>query len=124
MPITSDQFDGLSEDADSPTAGTNADRILSFLRTNPETAFTQSEIAANTGVKTGSVGPTLVRLRERGRVDHRETYWRISDHEQSVDAAGEHAAATLGEQEYADETPVLNEWEEHAVDPRTRRNDE
>ena len=124
MPITSDQFEGLSEDADGPAAGTNADQILSFLRAHPETAFTQSEIAANTGVKTGSVGPTLVRLRKRGRVDHRQTYWRISDHEQGVDAAGEHATAILAEREGIDETPALEEWEPHAVDPRTHRDDE
>ena len=60
MPITSDEFEELSVDAGEPAAGTNADRILVFLREHPETAYTQSEIAANTGVKSGSVGPTLV----------------------------------------------------------------
>ena len=123
MPITSDEFEELSSTPGEPAAGTNADRILSFLRDHPETAYTQSEIAANTGVKSGSVGPTLVRLRERGRVDHREPYWRISDHEQSVDAAGEHAAATLTEREQAEHPPHLSEWEPHAVDPRTLRDD-
>ncbi|MFB6294106.1 MAG: MarR family transcriptional regulator [Halonotius sp.] len=123
MPITSDEFEDLSAEAGEPAAGTNADRILSFLREHPERAFTQSEIAAETGVKTGSVGPTLVRLRERGRVDHREPYWRVSDHERSVDDAGGHGAATLSERERG-EPPRLDAWEDHAVDPRTLRDDE
>lgn len=124
MPITGDEFENLSADAGEPAAGTNADRILSFLREHPETAFTQSEIAAETGVKSGSVGPTLVRLRERGRVDHREPYWRVSDHERSIDAASRHGTATLGEREGTDDPPRLGEWEAHAVDPRTLRDDE
>ena len=123
MPITSDEFEDLSAEAGEPAAGTNADRILSFLREHPKTAFTQSEIAAETGVKTGSVGPTLVRLRERGRVDHREPYWRVSDHERSVDDAAAHGTATLSERE-GGEPPLLDEWEDHAVDPRTLRDDE
>jgi DNA-binding MarR family transcriptional regulator len=38
---------------------------MEILRENPDKAFRQSEIAEKTRVKTGSVGPTLVRLRER-----------------------------------------------------------
>lgn len=120
MPISSDRFERISSDADTdPASPTNADRILSFLREHPEQAFTQSEIAANTEVTSGSVGPTLVRLRERGRVDHRGNYWRVSDHDRSVDAATGHAAAAIEEREGADDVPSYDEWQEHAVDPRT-----
>jgi hypothetical protein len=121
MPISGDQFERLSEDGDGPTPGTNAVRILRFLRARPDMAFTQSEIADETGVKPGSVGPTLVRLRERGRVDHRGTYWRVSDHDRSVDAAVGHATDTLADREADGETPSLESWEAHAVDPRDHR---
>lgn len=117
MPISSDRFEDIADDG-GPSPGTNADRILSFLREHPDKAFTQSEIAAQTEVKSGSVGPTLVRLRERGRVDHRGTYWRVSDHDEAVDAATNHTAATLSEREGSGETPNYEEWQEHAVDPR------
>jgi len=118
MPISTDRFEDIPEDGDGPAPGTNGATILEFLREYPDKAFTQSEIAEAADVKAGSVGPTLVRLRERGRVDHRGTYWRVSDHERGVDAATGHAAATAAEREGEDETPDYEEWREHAVDPR------
>lgn len=58
MPISKDRFEEMGEDGDGdvPTPGTNAARILTFFRCHPDKAFTQSEIAAETDVKTGSVG--------------------------------------------------------------------
>lgn len=117
MPISADRFENIDEDE--PTPGTNAHEILSFLEQNPEQAFTQSEIAAATDVTSGSVGPTLVRLRERGRVDHRGTYWRVSDHVRSVDAAEALAADAADSRE--DEAFEHEEWMEHATDPREGR---
>ncbi|WP_226022426.1 MarR family transcriptional regulator [Halomicrobium salinisoli] len=109
MPISKDQFEDLDDDEGGPTPGTNAAVILEFLRENPNKAFTQSEIAGETDVKTGSVGPTLVRLRERGRVDHRGKYWRVSDHDRNADAAVRHAAASLADREAEGETPSMEE---------------
>jgi hypothetical protein len=125
MPTSTDRFEQLGADGeeDGPTPGTNAAAILAFLRDNPDKAYTQSEIADATDVKAGSVGPTLVRLRERGRVDHRGKYWSVSDHEESVDDAPGHAAATLAAREDDEETPRMAEWQDHAVDPRDHRDD-
>jgi len=123
VPISKDQFEEMSDDGDDSAPGTNAARIREFLRDRPDEAFTQSEIADATEVKAGSVGPTLVRLRERGRVDHRGTYWRISDHDRSLDAAAGHATAALASRETDEETPRMSEWGDHAVDPRERRDD-
>lgn len=119
MPIGADRFESLTDDEDGPTPGTNAHEILSFLEEHPDTAFTQSEVAAATDVSKGSVGPTLVRLRENGRVDHRGTYWRVSDHVRSVDATGAHAADVAAR--YEDDPMAYDEWQEHAVDPREDR---
>lgn len=121
MPIDGEQFESIPPDDEGPAPGTNADKVLSFLRANPDQAFTQSEIAEATDVTRGSVGPTLVRLRDRGRVDHRGTYWRISDHERSVDAATAHGASAAQAREGEDETPDPEAWQEHAVDPREHR---
>jgi hypothetical protein len=117
VPISSDRFEALGDDTDGPTPGTNAAKLLAFLRSNPDKAFTQSELAAETDVTAGSVGPTLVRLRERGRVDHRGNYWRVSDHDSGVDDAAGHAAGALFDRESEGETPEMAEWEGHAVDP-------
>lgn len=119
MPISTDQFDDIDPEEDGPTPGTNARTILDFLAANPDHAFTQSEIGEATGVTRGSVGPTLVRLRERGRVDHRGRYWKVSDHERSTDAAVDHANEVAASHE--DEPFAFDEWQEHAVDPREDR---
>ena len=123
MPISKEQFEEMRDAKGRETPGTNAAQILDFLRAHPDKAFTQSEIATKTEVKSGSVGPTLVRLRERGRVDHRGTYWRISDHDRSLDASTGQAAAVLAERETDEETPVMADWQDHAVDPRSNRDE-
>lgn len=125
MPISNDRFEELGDDrdGDGPTPGTNAAKILGFLRRYPDKAFTQSEITDRTTVKQGSVGPTLVRLRERGRVDHRGKYWRVSDHDESLTAATGHPAAALAAREGDEERPQMEEWQEHAVDPREHRDE-
>lgn len=119
MPISADRFEAIDDDGDGPTPGTNAHTILSFLESNPDQAFTQTEIAEATGITRGSVGPTLVRLRDADRVDHRGTYWRVSDHVRSLDASLSQAAEVASHRE---DTPFdYEEWRTHAVDPRSDR---
>jgi len=119
MPISADRFEAIDDDEGQPGPETNAAKILEFLEKNANEAFTQTEIAQATEVKRGSVGPTLVRLRERGQVDHRGRYWRISDHDRSIDAATAHASEVAASYE---ESPFeYDEWQEYAVDPRERR---
>jgi len=144
MPISGDRFEDIDDDG--PTPGTNAHAIVSFLAADPEQAYTQSEIVAATDVTRGSVGPTLVRLRERGHVDHRGTYWRIADRtgadrtgagataseRRDGDRAGEAAAADgaddTADGDTADAVEAGNataddgldyeDWQAYAVDPR------
>lgn len=119
MPISADRFEAIDDGDDGPKPGTNAHEILAFLETNPDRAYTQSEIADATGVTRGSIGPTLVRLRDAGRVDHRATYWRASDHTRSLDAALGLASEAAGGRE--DEPFEYEEWQEYAADPRDDR---
>lgn len=121
MPIEADRFEEIDDDG--PTAGTNADDILSFLRDNPDKAFTRGEIAERTGVKTGSVGPTLVRLRQKGRVEHRGRYWRVSDHERGVEVSVGLSSASAAAREDGEGDGGFDQdsWREHAVDPRESR---
>jgi hypothetical protein len=111
------------EGDDEPRRGTNADRILRLLREHPEQAFRPTDIAERLDIPAGSIGPTLGRLRERGRVEHNEPYWILSDHEQATDAATGHAGAALAAREDANEQPEMEEWQAHAVDPREHRSD-
>ena len=105
MPIEADRFNEMEDDGDE-TPGTNAHEILGFLRNNPDKAFTQTEIAEATDVKKGSVGPTLVRLRE-------------SDHDRSLDSPTALSGSVAESRE--EEEFNRDEWLEHAVDPREER---
>lgn len=118
MPISADRFEEIDDDS-GPAPETNADEILSFLESHADQAFTQSEIVEATGVTSGSVGPTLTRLRAAGRVDHRGHYWRVSDHVRSVGAATGHAGDVAAS--YEDEPMAYDEWQNYAVDPREDR---
>ena len=93
--------------------------LLKYGNLPPNQAFTPSKIAEAIGVNQHSVEPTLVRLREDGRIDHRGTYWRMSDHVRSVDAATGHTGDVAAS--YEDEPMAYDEWQEHAVDPRDDR---
>jgi len=77
MPITKDRFEVLDDSGVSP--GTNAETIVDFLLQHQDHAFRQKEIAEETGIPRGSIGPTLNRLEARGVVVHRNTYWAIDD---------------------------------------------
>lgn len=118
MPIEADKFKEMSDDGD-VNPGTNEYEVVSFLRENPGKAYTQSEIAEETGVKQGSIGPTLVRLREKGRVEHKGKYWRISDYDKSVDSALGLSSSTA--ESHEDEGFDKEEWLKHSVDPREDR---
>lgn len=122
MPISADRFEDIDAESPLPKPETNGEAILSFLAAHADQAFTQSEIADATDVAVGSVGPTLVRLRERGRVDHRGTYWRVSDHVESVERAVSHGSAVAGSREAGQFD--YDDWQAHAVDPREEQNSE
>lgn len=117
MPISRDKFDEI-DDNEEITAGTNAYEILSFLRENPGKAFTQKEIAENMEIKKGSIGPTLVRLREKGRVEHKGKYWRVSDHDRSLDHSVNLSDSVA--QSHEDRQFEYEEWKEHSEDPREK----
>ncbi|SFR98580.1 hypothetical protein SAMN05216559_2059 [Halomicrobium zhouii] len=117
MPISTDRFDELDDDG--PESGPNAHEILTYLEGHADEAFTQSEIAKETGVASDSVGPALVRLRESGRVDLKGTYWRVSDHVRGLDSSAKHAEVVAVSHEAG--SFDYDEWQEHAVDPRENR---
>ena len=119
MPISADHFETIHDEGDGPSPGTNAYEILSFLNEHADKAFTQGEIAKSTSVTSGSIGSTLVRLHDRGRLEHKGKYWRSSDHVRSLDAAVAHGDAVATSRE--NERSAYDEWQDHAVDPREQR---
>jgi predicted transcriptional regulator len=115
MPITTDEFDHLPEEALDLTEGSNAQRVLTFLSEHPETAFRQNELIDEIGVKSGSIGPVLARLEERGLVRHKGKYWTLGQDDRLASyTAMAHTFATV-EDRFPDED--MDEWLEHAEDP-------
>lgn len=97
MPIDIDRFEEGPEEALRAGGPTNAERILTFLATNADQAFTPKEIHEATDIPRGSVGTVLSRLEERGHVRHRGEYWAIDDEaevEKTLTATSTARAAT------------------------------
>lgn len=94
MPINIDRFEDDPEDVLDFEQGTQPHTILTFLATNDEQAFTQTEIHEATDIPRGSVGVVLSRLEERGLVRHRGRYWAIADDERLASYAAQHAASS------------------------------
>ena len=88
MPISTDRFNHLNEDSITLAEGTNAHEIMTFLVGHPDEAFRRGELIEQTGVKEGSIGPTLQRLSERGLVRHRQNYWTLGHEERLGQVAG------------------------------------
>ncbi|AEN05837.1 hypothetical protein Halar_2156 [halophilic archaeon DL31] len=113
MPITKQRFEQLGESQVAPE--TNAERIVEFLTQHAKQAFRITEIHEGTGVKKGSVGPTLSRLKERGVVEHRGNYWAISDSYLTSQEAVAHTSETAAEYDNGKEFDVAS-WAAEADD--------
>ena len=95
MPISIDQFDEEPADVLDIQEGTQPYRVLRFLATNSEQAFTQTEIHEATGIKRGSVGAVLSRLDDRGLVRHRGRYWAVGEDDRLASYAAQIQASSV-----------------------------
>lgn len=77
MSIDRDTFEDASEDE---LAGISApERVLGFLAAHDDRAFEAREIASRIDLEAGAVSTALSRLKDRGLVEHKATYWAITD---------------------------------------------
>lgn len=104
MPINIDRFEDESEEILDINEGTQPHTILSFLKTNDEQAFTQTEIHEATNIPRGSVGVVLSRLEERGLVRHRGRYWAVAEDERlgSYEAQQAASSSSTGDDYYGE----------------------
>jgi hypothetical protein len=111
MSIDRDTFENTSEDelADLSVP----DQVLGFLAANDDRAFKAREIAAQIGVDAGAVSTALSRLKDRGLVEHKATYWAITDNAERLDGYSgyERATALFNDQLGAEDK---ESWREHA----------
>jgi hypothetical protein len=111
MSIDRDTFENTSEDelADLSVP----DQVLGFLATNEDRAFKAREIATQIGVDEGAVSTALSRLKDRDLVEHKATYWAITDDDERLEGYSgyERATALFNEQLGTEDT---ESWREHA----------
>lgn len=97
--------------------GTNARRLLEFLLENPGVGYAPAELAEQTGVPRGSVGPTLKRLEEAGLVRHKKPYWAATEDDRIAAATAAFVGIETAGSTFSDDWYAQNEgWEEELPD--------
>jgi len=114
MPIDIETFESAPEDQLEQDGVTNAERVLRFLATHPDQAFTQSEISDATGVKRGSISVVLSRLADRGLVRHRGVYWALGDADAVASYLGVRESTRMANNRFGEED--IAEWLPYAVE--------
>ena len=114
MPIDIDTFESSPPEQLASTGETNADRVMRFLASHPDQAFTQSEIREATGVKAGSISVVLARLEDRNLVRHKGNYWALGEADEVAAYVGTLESTRAANERFGEED--MAEWLEHAVD--------
>lgn len=111
MSIDRDTFENTSEDELEEFSV--PDQVLGFLVANENRAFKAREIASQIGVDEGAVSTALSRLKDRDLVEHKATYWAVTDDEERLNGYSgyERATALFNEQLGEEDTDA---WREHA----------
>ncbi|GAB3312224.1 MarR family transcriptional regulator [Haloplanus salinarum] len=89
------------------------DQVLGFLAANKNRAFKPREIASQIGTDKGAVSTALSRLKDRDLVEHKATYWAITDETERFEGYSgyERATALFNEQLGTEDT---ESWRKHA----------
>ena len=114
MPIDIGTFESSSSEHLEGGGETNADRVMHFLATHPEKAFTQSEIRDATDIKAGSISVVLSRLESRGLVRHKGNYWALGEGDDVAAYTSMLESTRAANERFGEED--MEAWLEHAVD--------
>jgi len=89
------------------------DQVLGFLASHEDRAFEAHEIASQTGIEKGAVSTALSRLKHRDLVEHKATYWAVTDDADRLDGYSgyDRATALFNDRFGAEEKET---WREHA----------
>ena len=118
MPIDIETFESSPEDRLQQSGETNADRVMQFLATHPDQAFTQSEVREATDVKAGSISVVLSRLEDRGLVRHKGNYWALGEADDVAAYMSMVESTRASNDRFGEEN--MEEWLEYAVDEDTK----
>ncbi|CCQ33787.1 MarR domain containing protein [Halorhabdus tiamatea SARL4B] len=89
------------------------DQVLGFLAAHEDRAFEAQEIASQTGLEKSVVSTALSRLKDRDLVEHKATYWAVTDDADRLDGySGYERATALFNDQLG--TEAKDSWREHA----------
>jgi len=110
MSIDRDTFENTSEDELEELSV--PDQVIGFLAANEDRAFKAREIASQIGVDEGAVSTALSRLKDRALVEHKATYWAVTDVEERLEGYGGYERATaLFNEQFGEEDKEA--WRKH-----------
>ncbi|WP_327052865.1 MarR family transcriptional regulator [Halomicrococcus gelatinilyticus] len=113
MSIDRDTFENASEEE---LAGLSVpDQVLGFLAAHGDRAFEAREIASQTGLDDGAVSTALSRLKRRDLVEHKATYWAVTDDDDRLEGYSGYERATALFNDHLG-TEDTDAWREHAPD--------
>lgn len=111
MSIDRETFENASEDELEGLSVPN--QVLGFLVVHDGRAFKAREIASQIELDEGAVSTALSRLKDRGIVEHKATYWAVTDDDDRLNRyRGYERATTLFNEQLGEEDK--EEWSEHA----------
>jgi len=111
MSIDRDTFENTSEDELADLSA--PDQVLGFLATNKHRAFKAREIASRIELDEGTVSTALSRLKGRGFVEHKATYWAVTDDTERLEGyTGYERATALFNEHLGEENK--ESWRKHA----------
>ncbi|MCU4926456.1 MarR family transcriptional regulator [Halobacteria archaeon AArc-dxtr1] len=113
MSIDRDTFENTSEEELADLSG--PDQVLGFLAAHHDQAFKAHEVASRIGIDEGAVSTALSRLKNRGLVEHKATYWAITDDTERLEGYSGYERATIL---FNDQLGAENKesWRERAPD--------
>jgi len=111
MSIDRDTFENTREDELEELSV--PDQVLGFLAANEDRAFKAREIASQIDIDEGAVSTALSRLKDRDLVEHKATYWAVTDDTDRLDGYSgyKRATALFNEQLGAEDK---ESWRKHA----------
>jgi hypothetical protein len=113
MSIDRNTFENASEDELGDLSA--PDQVLGFLVANDDRAFEAREIASQTSLGEGAVSTALSRLKDRGLVEHKATYWAVTrDTDRLEGHRGYERATALFNKQLGNED--REDWREEAPD--------
>ncbi|POG56010.1 MarR family transcriptional regulator [Haloferax marisrubri] len=111
MSIDRETFENASEDELEGLS--TPDQVLGFLAAHEDRAFKAREIASQTELDEGAVSTALSRLKERGLVEHKATYWAVTTDDARLQGySGYERATALFNDQLGEEDKEA--WHEHA----------